>query len=89
MPGVDFTGNFAPVVNDVAFRIALTRLMVEGLNSMLMDVETAFLYGEVEEEIYMEVPVGMREIFSGPDEEEESVDIWIMSICQMVLEICQ
>ena len=38
---------------------------------MLMDVETAFLYGEIEEEIYVEVPVGMREVCSGPDEEEE------------------
>ena len=71
MPGVDFTDNFASVVNDLTFRIALTRLMVEGLNTMLMDVETAFLYGEIKEEISMEVPVGMREVSSGPDDEEE------------------
>ena len=45
--------------------------MVEGLESMLIDIETGFLYGEIEEEIYMEVPVGMREVFSGSDEEEE------------------
>ena len=38
---------------------------------MLMDVETAFLCGEIEEEIYMEVPVGMGEVVSGPDDEEE------------------
>ena len=31
---------------------------------MLMDVETAFFYGKIEEEIYMEVPVGMKEVFS-------------------------
>ena len=30
---------------------------------MLLDVETAFLYEEIEEEIYMEVPVGMKEFF--------------------------
>ena len=56
-PHVDFTDNFAPVVNDVTFRVALTRMMMEDLNCMLMDVETAILYGENEEEIYMEVPV--------------------------------
>ena len=45
--------------------------MVKGLDSTLLDVETAFPNGEIEEEIYMEVPVGMREVFSGPDDEEE------------------
>ena len=37
--------------------------MMEELDCMLMDVETAFLYGEIEEEIYMEVQVGMKEVF--------------------------
>ena len=50
VPGVDFTDNFPPVVNDVTFRIALTRMMIEDLNCMLMDVETAFLCREIEEE---------------------------------------
>ena len=63
VPGVDFTDNFTPVVNDVTFRVTLTRMMMEDLNCMLMDVETAFLYGKIEEEIYMEVPVGMKEGF--------------------------
>ena len=45
VPGIDFIENFAPAVNDVTFRIALTRMMVENLDSMFMDVETAFLYG--------------------------------------------
>ena len=42
VPGVDFTDTFAPVVNDVTFRVALARMMLEDLNCMLMDVETAF-----------------------------------------------
>ena len=46
-------------------------MMMEDLKCMLMDVETAFLYGEMEEEIYMEVPVGMKEVFSSPDETDE------------------
>ena len=71
VPGVDFTDSFAPVVNDVTFRILLGRMMMEDLNCMLMDVETAFLYGEIGEEIYMEVPVGMKEVFSSPDEVDE------------------
>ena len=51
VPGVDFTDNLTPVVNDVTFRIALTRLMMGELDCMLMDVETAILYGQTEEEI--------------------------------------
>ena len=57
IPGVDYTDNFAPVSHDVTFRIALARMMVEMLDSLVMDVETAFLYGEIDEEIFMKSPV--------------------------------
>ena len=59
---IDYTENFAPVVHDVSFRIALARMIVEKLDSLVMDVETAFLYGEIDEEIFMKSPVGMEEI---------------------------
>ena len=71
VPGVDFTYNITPVVNDVTFRVALTRMIMEELDCMLMGVETAFLYGQIEKEIYMEVPVGMKEVFSDPHETDE------------------
>ena len=50
IPGVNYTDNFAPVAHDVTFRIALARMMVEKLDSLVMDVETAFLYREIDEE---------------------------------------
>ena len=53
IPGVDYTDNFAPVAHDVSFRIALARMMVEKLDSLVMDVETAFLYGDMEEDIFI------------------------------------
>ena len=87
VPGVDFTDNFAPVVNAVTFRFAPTRMMMEDLNCMLMDVETAFLYGEIKEKIYMEVPVGMKEVFSSPDATDEETTCYqllkgIYGLCQ-------
>ena len=70
IPGVDYTDNFAPVAHDVSFRIALARMMVEKLDSLVMDVETAFLYGEIDEEIFMKSPVGMEEIEPGSSLED-------------------
>ena len=70
IPGVDYTDNFAPVAHDVFFRIALARMMVEKLDSLVMDVETAFLYGEIDEEIFMKSPVGMEEIDPGSSSED-------------------
>ena len=67
---VDYTDNFAPVVHDVTFRIALERMMVEKLDSLVMDVETAFLYGEIDEEIFMKSPVGIEEIDPGSSSED-------------------
>ena len=70
IPGVDYTDNFVPVVHDVSFRIALARMMVEKLDSLGMDVERAFLYGDIEEEIFMKSPIGMEEIDPGSSPED-------------------
>ena len=70
IPEVDYTDNFAPVAQDVSFRIALARMMVEKLDSLVMDVETAFLYGKIDEEISMKSPVGMEEIDPGSSSED-------------------
>ena len=58
--GVDFGEHYSPVVNDVTFRLLLLAMMYFGLTAKVVDVETAFLYGELEEEIFMECPQGMK-----------------------------
>ena len=70
IPGVDYTDNFAPVAHEVSFRIALARMMVEKLDSLVMDVERAFLYGDIEEEIFMKSQIGMEEIDPGSSSED-------------------
>ena len=67
---MDYTDNFASLAHDVSFRIALARMMVDKLDSLVMDVETAFLYGDIEEEIFMTSPVGMEEIDPGSSLED-------------------
>ena len=45
-------------------------MMVEKLDSLVMDVGTAFLYGDIEEEIFVKSPVGMEEIDPGSSPED-------------------
>ena len=82
IPGEDYTDNFAPVAHDVSIRIALARMMVEKLDSLVMDVETAFLYGDNEEEIFMKSPIGMKEIDPGSSPEDcyqlKKRNLWIL-----------
>ena len=79
IPGVDYTDNFAPVAHDVSFMITLARMMVEKLDNLVMDVETAFLYGEIDEEIFMKSPVGMEEIV--PESSSEDCYQLLKGIC--------
>ena len=53
IPGVDFTESYAPVINDVCWRILIVVMMVLKLDYKIIDVETAFLFGDLEEEVYM------------------------------------
>jgi Reverse transcriptase (RNA-dependent DNA polymerase)/gag-polypeptide of LTR copia-type/Zinc knuckle len=59
VPGVDFTESFAPVLNDVSFRLMLIAKLVWDMTSTVVDIETAFLHGDLDEEIYMDVPMGL------------------------------
>jgi hypothetical protein len=61
IPGVYFNKSFAPVVNDVSFRIILTAKFLWDLQASIVDVETAFLHGDLQEEIYMNVPKGLSQ----------------------------
>ena len=58
IPGIDFTENFAPVISDIGYKILLTLMIINNWKGWLVDVETAFLNGELEEDIYMEIPQG-------------------------------
>ena len=60
VPGVDFSQVFSPVCNDITFRIVLICMILWKLEGLIFDVTTAFLTGELEEEIYMECPEGME-----------------------------
>jgi len=60
IPGVDFMENYAPVIHDVTYRIMLVLGMILKYDMLIMDIETAFLNGDLKEEIYMDSPKGLE-----------------------------
>ncbi len=55
---VDYNETFAPVAKFTVIRCILALAALEDMEIHQMDVKTAFLNGELEEEIYMEQPQG-------------------------------
>ena len=61
VPGVNFEESYAPVLNDVAFRIILIAAIVWKLDIKVIDIETAFLHGDLDGmEVYMDCPQGLE-----------------------------
>lgn len=56
--GVDFDQTFAAVVKPMAFRVLFAVAAYFDLDIDQMDVKTAFLYGLIDQLIYMEIPKG-------------------------------
>jgi len=42
VPGVDYTENYAPVINDVAWCILLIAMLIWNLKTIIIDIESAF-----------------------------------------------
>ena len=58
--GIDFDQIFSPVVQYESVYLLLAVAVLEGWQIEGLDVKSAFLYGQLDEEIYMEKPEGFK-----------------------------
>jgi len=58
--GIDYDEVFSPIVRYETVRIMFALAALNGWHISGLDVKTAFLYGKLDEEIYMEQPEGFK-----------------------------
>lgn len=56
--GVDYIETYAPVVRYKSIRMLLAMAATEKLDMLQFDVKTAFLYGSLQEDIWIQLPEG-------------------------------
>lgn len=57
--GVDYNETFSPVAKGVSFRLALALALRYNLQLRQLDVETAFPYADLDEDVFMSPPAGI------------------------------
>ena len=73
--GVDFSDHFPPILCDTSFRIILLIIQKLNLVAWSLDIETAFLNGDLVEEIYMKVPKGYIKTYGSKGTEGKALKL--------------
>ena len=57
----DFNVTFSPVVKPITIQVVLTTVLTRGWTIRQLDINNAFLNGDLQEEVYMEQPTGFKD----------------------------
>ena len=57
-PGIDYEETYSPDV--ITFHFLISLAISEGVDMRLIDVIIAYLYGSIDNEIYMKIPEGFK-----------------------------
>ena len=60
--GVDYTKNYSPTIRFESIRMMTAAAAYGNMQMEWMDVTTSFLYADLEEEVYPEIPKGMFDV---------------------------
>ena len=59
-PSIDYEETYSPVVDAITFRFFISLVVTENLDMHLVDVVTTYLYGSLDNDIYMKIPKGYK-----------------------------
>ena len=56
--GIDYEETYSPMMDAITFYFLISLVVSKGLDMRLMDVITAYLYGSIDNDIYIKIPKG-------------------------------
>ena len=59
-PGVDYKETLSPVMDAITYNFLISLVVPEGLDMRLMYVITTYLYGSMDNDIYMKIHEGFK-----------------------------